>query len=211
MGANRGQIAFRPGDVIGFSSRDPIGRAINCGTWGMPYLKLLAGDFWGVSRWGLSHVGIVAGFPGTPDYMILWESTSLLKAPCCLQGRVVSGVQAHLLDGRIGTYLGDVYQYPLAKPLTPGEGLDLTAFLNSLLGRPYDTWGAVQARDMPLAEVYQRFHGEDLGSLFCSELVVAALEKVGRWERTNASAYNPNMLHRHGMKRGIFSGRRRLQ
>ena len=181
---------FQPGDILGFSECSLSGAAINLATWGCP-------------GWGLSHVGIVAMRPGTTR-QLLWESTSLCPLPCDIQARVVSGVQAHRLWARLRTFAGRVWVYRLTTPLTEAESTRLSLFVWTHLGVSYDFLGAFRLRVTPLGLLEQLLCPEELHSLFCSELLAAALRHIGRHGDHNASRWSPNRLCRHLVRAGIY-------
>jgi hypothetical protein len=129
---------------------------------------------------GITHVAITAEYNGE---CLVFESTTLEEEPCIIQGKRVSGVQAHSLD-MINKYPGHIWEYSLAEPLTEAESKRLTAFLVSKIGTSYDAEQAVASAgpiDMP----------EDMRELFCSEYVAMALREIGRVKIGDCSALNP--------------------
>ncbi len=194
-----------PGDVLGFSSRDCTGFWVNAGTLGVPF-------------WSLSHLAIVADHPWAFTLTfprpspIVWESTTLYRQPCLLRGRMTSGVQAHGLVQRIHGYNGRVWRYPLAWELGHAERQRLLLWLESQLGRRYDLLGAWRARDLCLGRMRRWLIGrKNLRSLFCSELVAAALAELGIFRDDNPSAWSPNRLGRELRRRGLCRSPIRLK
>jgi hypothetical protein len=190
---------LRPGDILGFASWHPLGIAINLCTCGIPTV-------------GISHVAIVADHPDA-GHPILWESTALLAMPCILAKRCVQGVQAHPIAARLRAEcrLTKVWRYPLAEPLDARERRLLSCYLQGMIGRPYDYFGALRSRETFLGWIEQRICREDLHSLFCSELAAAALEAVGRLRSCNASNMNPNRLCRTLVRTDVCGRPIRLQ
>lgn len=187
------------GDVVGFSGHDCSGFWINLGTWGIPFRDL-------------SHVAIVADHPTEVGRLILWESTSLYREPCLIKGVTNNGVQAHTIRKRVATYRGNVWRYPLAGPLTTFARRNLSRWLLSQVHVGYDYLGAWRARDLCLGKVRRWLIGEqNLASLFCSELVAAALTQIGRFEDGDASAWNPNSLCRELARRKVVTSPIRIR
>lgn len=174
----------KAGDLIAFSGANYVSDMVNLATWGIP-------------RWGISHVGVVAE---VDDRLLLFEATTLGEAPCEIMGHT-SGTQAHSLD--FSKYKGRVWHYPLYRELYEREGTRLTAYLISVLQTPYDELGALRSARLS-------FLGQDLTSLFCSELVAAAYGKIGILP-TNASKWSPNELVRCLRRREILRKPLRLK
>lgn len=170
-------MGIKAGDVIAFSGANYISDMVNLATWGIP-------------RWGVSHVGIVADV----DRLLLFESTTLDEVPCEIMQTSFSGTQAHVLN--FDRYKGRVWHYPLYRTLYKRESERLSSFLLGILQTPYDELGALRSA-RPV------FRGQDLSSIFCSELVAAAFAKVGILP-TNASKWNPNRLIRSLRRREIL-------
>lgn len=168
------------GDVIGFTGFGWTSSIITLGSLGVPF-------------WSLSHVGIVAGYK---DECLLFESTTLDDAPCAIQKRTVHGVQAQHLDSRIKAYRGLVWHYPLSRQLYWHEKSRLSTFLIAQLGKDYDAIGAFRSGGNGFSWLESFFHEENLSSLFCSELVAAALRDIGVFTTSNASKWNPAKLVR---------------
>lgn len=161
-----------PGSIIACHGSGFISDVINAATFGW-----MGRD--------VSHVGILADYQGEDA---LFESTSLEKMPCLIQGKCVEGVQCHHLVDMIANYDGKVWEYPLAIPLDQDESAELTKFVLSKIGTPYDFEGAVESTE-PVPR-----KPENLTKLFCSEFVAAALRQIGRFHTKDASAFNPNRL-----------------
>jgi len=179
-----------PGDLVGFSGADLLADAINLATLGWP-------------RRGLSHVAIVAHYR---DRLCVYESTTRSSLSCLIAGRPVDGTQCHPISMAVCSYPGRVYHYPLHRPLEPDDADALELRLRRLcqVGRPYDYLGALASRST-LGGLWHRlkFGRQDLGHLFCSELVAAMWAKAGILNTSNASKWNPNALARYAVRHGI--------
>ena len=186
----------KPGDLIGFSGDSPVSDAINLGTFGLP-------------RWGISHVGIMA--EATDGRLLLFESTTLDGLPCEIKGKPFNGTRAHDLDRVLGSYRGKVWAYPLYRSLFDPERQRLTQFLMGTIGVPYDEMGAFRAAGSGLSWFESLFHAENLQSIFCSEWCAKALSEIGVMPTENAGRWNPNHLIRHLRRREILLKPERLK
>ncbi len=185
------------GDMIGFCGDDPVADLINLGTLAWPGT-------------GISHVGIVARH--SHHGMCLYESTTTVDLPCLERGEVVSGMQVHPLSARVAGYTGRVFHFPLRRPLDPDNADGIECFLRNLCKKevPYDYVGAVRSRSMAIAAMQRLVFGrEDLGQLFCSELVAATWAHLHILKTHNASRWNPNALCRYAERHGLT--RRRIE
>jgi len=177
---------FKPMDIIGFSSCSGHGVGINLFSLGIPFYHC-------------SHVAVVAFHPDHP-WPLLCESTTLYPEPCVVQGKVLDGVQWHKIIPRIASYRGMVYHYRLREKLSPSAESQLSQFLVSITGREYDTWGALGARNTLLGALVRRGHKTDLSSLFCSEVVMSAGQKIGIYPKhALSSGYSPNQVIRRSV------------
>ena len=183
------------GDLIGFSGANPYSDLINLTTYGIP-------------RWSLSHVGIVADYHGE---LLIFESTHGEDTPCAIKGKPVSGTQAQVVEPRIRTYAGRVWHYPLVKPLRPWEGKALSRYLLKSVGRPYDRQGALRAGAKLWAWVQGLLRDEDVASLFCSEWVASAHRHIERFDCVHVGVWSPNALVREERRRGILASPVRLK
>ncbi len=160
---------FKPGDIIAFSGRNFLSDIINIGTYGIP-------------RWSISHVGIVAGefFTGR-NY--LFEA-------------LPEGVKANPTRSIIDLYNGRIWVYPLYRKLYPREEKRLFTSLLDTVGYPYDKVGAGRSAGFLFSSIQALFRGQDLSTFFCSELIANKLSEIGIHPVTNASKWNPNRLVR---------------
>ena len=186
---------FKAGDIIGFSGDSLVGDIINVATYGVP-------------RWGLCHVGIVAHYQGRP---LVFESTMQGKLPCAVSGRQIDGTQAHALDELMATRGGKVWHYPLYRPLYHDEDRRLTDFLLGSIEMPYDMVGAFRSAGVGLSWIESLLRDQDLTAIFCSEWVAAAYCFVGLHPTDNVSRWNPNRLCRHLRRAQLLRKARRLK
>lgn len=179
-------LQMKPGDVIGFSGRHIASDAINILTFGIP-------------RWSLSHVGIM-GYDNEHD-----GALRLFEA----DGKV--GVRSVGLSDTIQAYRGRIWLYDLSRPLFLHEITRLTNRLAELKHRPYDNKGAYRSGGRLWSWLQAAYRGEDLTSLFCSELDAEVLSYIGVFPTSNASRWNPNHLTRKLRRLGIVNPPRRLK
>jgi hypothetical protein len=184
----------REGDIIGFSGNGLLSAGINLATYGIPF-------------WDIGHVGIVGRYDGK---LVLFESTVNSQMPCLIQGRPVSGVQAHRLES-CEIYDGKVWHYPLYRELYRHESQRLTAFLLECVGTEYDAIGAFRAGGVGFSFVESRLRRQDLEALFCSELCAAAYAFTGLHPTGNAGFWSPNKLCRTLRRRGVLRKPWRIQ
>jgi hypothetical protein len=183
-----------PGDLLLFAGRSLESRwiaAVTCTPW-----QLLA-------RQWFSHIGICAR--GPRGQVLVWESTTLCDLPCEIMKRKVRGVQAHLPRERLSHYDGAAWRLRLATrdALTEQEGLRLSDFLMSEIGRPYDYEGAMISATWRLRLCRALY--PTLDKLFCSFYVMAALKDIGKVDKDlNPRAYSPARVARDLMYWGTY-------
>lgn len=203
-------ITHRPdtlvsGDIIACYGTDAVSRMISLGT-----SSLLAPRG---TRIAPSHVAIIADFDGSP----LWcESTMLSERQCLLSHRLVRGVQVHPPEGRIRDYVdrgGRVVVFRLSPidTLTAEEGAMITQMIRGFVSvqATYDTIGALisgtrifkRTRIVPLLSHWLRI---DLDALFCSEMIAAILQRIGRMNRDNPTKFSPASLVRTVVNQGTY-------
>ena len=161
---------FKSGDILAFSGRNFLSDIINIGTYGIP-------------RWSVSHVGIVAGGHYTCGDTLIYEA-------------LPKGVEVRNVNSIIKQYNGRVWVYPLYRNLYPHEVAVLCESLLSTVGIPYDKEGAGRSAGFLFASIQALFRGQDLSTFFCSELIANKLSEIGIHPVTNASKWNPNRLVR---------------
>ncbi len=153
------RAGLRSGDVLLFSGNGLFSRIIQLGS---------------MSKW--SHVGMVL-LVEEWDMVLCWESTSLGSLADIETGKATQGVQLVPLRERLATYDGTVATRRLLEPLNEQQCGDLRQFRHDMRGLPYETHHielAMAALDFTNIEI-----GEDLSSIFCSELVAEAMRRCG--------------------------------
>lgn len=188
------RFPVKSGDIIGFSGRSLRSGLINLATGGIPL-------------WGISHVGIIA----TLDKRILLFDSTEAPGVCSVTGNFHRGVQAHHLSDVLADYKGRVWHYPLYRRLYQHENDRLGVYLGGVLGHGYDKAGAVRAGGLLFAKLNALIYGQDLAELFCSELLAAALSRIGIFPTVNASRWNPNKLIRAMRRARILHKGERLK
>ena len=169
-------------------------------------------------RWAPSHVAMACPrwFPRHHLECYWWESTTMTQRHCLEAEQPVSGCQVHRIRERLQDYVfagGNVSVYRLTEfdSLTSHEVMQLRALLGQCVGdgedldrRPvtYDTAGALCSG----TRVVRRFSAwrNQLDSLFCSELLAAVLQRLGRLCRENPSAFTPARLLRRLLSEGTY-------
>lgn len=156
---------LKTGDVLLFDGKSRISNAIK---------------FFTRSRW--SHVALVYRVDDDLDArgtVFCWESTTLHDLVDADTGRLTMGVQRVELSERLERYLaegGEVAVRQLSRALTPDMVRALNAFRHEMSGRPYE-----RNRLALLRAAYDGpggANGEDYSSLFCSELVAGAFQRM---------------------------------
>lgn len=136
---------------------------------------LSAGIKWfTASRW--SHIGMVLSLSEW-NMLLLWESTTLNTLADLETGRAVRGVQLVPLSERLRTYNGAVGIRRLIVQRTQPMLEGLQELRTEVRGRPYEKSKVALVRaayDGPFGG-----NSEDLSSLFCSELVAEAYQRMG--------------------------------
>ena len=111
------------------------------------------------------------------DFVLLWESTTLSSLRDIVSGKARKGVQLVALSERLRTYDGAAAVCRLKGAALGDEAMKaLAAFRHEVRGRPYE-----QSKLELIVSVFRRWcgFGEDLSSLFCSELVAEAYQRMG--------------------------------
>lgn len=180
---------LKTGDILLFSGKSGISDGIK---------------FFTLSKW--SHVGMVYRFESPLDpkgSIFCWESTTLSNIEDADTGKLTKGVQRVELSERLERCFAQGYEINvrrLSKALTDEMVVALNNFRHEVSGRPYEK-NKIElikaAWDGPLGE-----NKEDLSSLFCSELVAEAYQRMELLnENTPSDEYIPK----------DFSSERRLQ
>ncbi len=138
------------------------------------------------SEW--SHVGLVIKDDWW-DMLLLWESTTLSKIKT-VHGNVRQGVAIRPLSEVIENYDGEVGIRTLTFPLTDAQELTIAELRQEFKGRNYE-----ESKSELFKSAYDFIGGkneEDLSSLFCSELVAEAYQRVHFFDEVKPSnEYTP--------------------
>lgn len=157
---------LKTGDILLFSGKGGISEGIK---------------FFTVSKW--SHVGMVYRFDDPRDVngsIFCWESTTLCDLKDADTGKLTKGVQRVELSERLERCFANGYEISvrqLSKALTDDMIRSLNEFRHDVSGRPYE-----KDKIELLKSAYDGIFGEnkeDLSSLFCSELLAEAYQRMG--------------------------------
>ena len=205
---NRPDYRPQAGDLFACWGTDWISRGISLET----------SSLIGPVRWAPSHVAICCPrwFPRDHMRNFWWESTTLAPRPCLEAGREVSGCQVHEIRDRLRDYVsagGRVIVYRLTEfdALSEQEVNLLRSMLGQCVGdaddeerQPvtYDTAGALCSgtRIVRRLSIWRN----QLDSLFCSELLAAVLQRLGRLCRENPASFTPARLLRRLLSEGTY-------
>ena len=160
MNYNQIRNELKTGDIVLFSGKNHISDLIK----------------W-ASRGPWSHVGMIVRV-AEYDMVMLWESTTLSNVKDWIDQKYISGVQLVSLTERLCKYNGDVAVRLLNQPLSVEQKERLAALRRQLRGRPYEQNKLElikSAYDGPLGTN----HVENLQSIFCSEQVAEAYQRMG--------------------------------
>jgi hypothetical protein len=194
---------IKDGDIVGFSGSHWLSDFINLSTYGLP-------------RYGLSHVGIVARKSKRSKWLV-FEANEDVPWPCAVTKKKHDGVQAHSLDLLLERYPGKMWLYsrkndwPRFIAAIDLCGSCLYDALCNELGTPYDWVGAKRAGGFIHSAIRAMFHKQDTTSLFCSELVAHVLNEFGIFDTDNVSKWSPNSLMRRLVRYGIYEKAVRLK
>lgn len=188
------------GDVFACYGNDACSRLISYAT---ASLRGPAG-----LRLGPSHVALCAYTP--EETLGWWESTSLCRRPCLIQGRRVRGVQVHEPRDRLGDYVSaggrvDVYRLVEIDELGNWESVHLYRILRRWIkrGTNYDVIGAALS-GLRISSALRLLPAANQDSLFCSELIAAVLMRLQRMNRVNPTTMNPSKLLRRLVWEGTY-------
>lgn len=161
------------GDIVLFSGKGGISAGIKWGT---------------LSRW--SHVGMILSLDEY-DFVTIWESTTLSNVNNLETGVPKKGVQLVPLSSRVNKYDGDIAIRQLKGIEFDADNVrDLMTLRREVSSRPYEesTLQLIKsAYDGPFGH-----NEEDLSSLFCSELVAEAYQRLGLLnEEKPSNEYTP--------------------
>ncbi len=170
---------LKTGDVLLFSGKGGISEGIK---------------FFTLSKW--SHVGMVYRLEDPHDVkgtVFCWESTTLNDLADVDSGKLTQGVQRVELSERLERCFAKDYEISvrqLSQPLTDHMLKALNDFRHEVSGRPYERHKIElikSAYDLVLGA-----NKEDLSSLFCSELLAEAYQRMGLLtEEKPSNEYTP--------------------
>jgi hypothetical protein len=193
----------KAGDVLGFRGAGAVSWSIEAGTLGLFS--------------GYSHVGMIVPVHGATiknrallthpidapaGYLLaLLESTTMSDSPALLGKN--NGVAVHNLVDSVAQYQGHVDCLPLVRPLYSEEYARMAAITAFVAGTDYDFRSAVRAGGLLLSELLGTIVGEDVSTLFCSELNAKMLRDIGLWYTPNVSKWSPTRLTRAIRRYGL--------
>lgn len=164
---------IKTGDIILFSGKGTISEAIK---------------FFTRSKW--SHLGMVV-YIKEWDMNVLWESTTLGDMEDVESGEIKKGVQMTLLRDRVIKYDGEVVLRKLHYTPTRETEEKLRDFRAECKDKPYEKDYVELVKS-----AYDGWLGknceENLTSLFCSEMLAEAYQKMGLLsENKPSNEYTP--------------------
>ena len=179
------------GDIVLFSGKGLISMGLKIGA---------------LCSW--SHVAMVVRAK-EPDVALIYQSTPVCKAKDFFDGNLKNGVQINVMSEAVKGYNGKVAVRHLSVARTPTMLNGLSEFRQEVRDRPYEKriMDMVQAVwDGPLGHVE-----EDLSSLFCSELVAEAYQRMGLLPRNQSggkesSEYTPKNFSSQGGELDLLLG-----
>jgi hypothetical protein len=121
---------------------------------------------------------MVLELEGFGDPVLLWESTTLTDVEDIETGVRNKGVQLVPLSQRLQNYDGEVNLRQLNKKLTDAQLDKLAQCRKALSRKPYERSEA-ELLKAAYDGMFGHSKGEDLSSLFCSELVAEAYQCMG--------------------------------
>lgn len=144
------------------------------------------------SKW--SHVGMVVKDP-RQDVVYLWESTTLSDIKDIVDNKFKKGVQLVLLSERLANYQGIVAIRQLQGINLTNDTQamqELTRLRQELKDRPYEQH-KLELLNATIDTFGDLFKNEkDLSSIFCSELVAEAYQRMGLLDLSEPSnEYTP--------------------
>lgn len=159
---------LKTGDIVLFGGRSSLSIGIRWAT---------------RSPW--SHVGMVVRVKEIRT-ILLWESTVLNDIRDIATGKETKGVQLVPLSQRVKSYDGNIAVRLLKLKRSDAMLKSLSTLREELKGRPYDDDMITLLRaayDGPFGD-----NGHDLSTLFCSELIAEAYQRMGLLDTTLPSS-----------------------
>jgi len=194
------ELQIESGDIFACYGSDRVSKTISIGTGSIFAPKRL--------KLGPSHVAIACQWMGSMYWV---ESTTMSATPCAIGGERVRGCQAHYPGQRIAEYTsegGHVDHYRLTKIFElSGDESELMSHVLIrhfvLKSTGYDM-GHVLLAGTRLFKASRLFPGADLDRVFCSELIAAVLQRIGRINHRNPTKFSPGTLMRELVRQGTY-------
>jgi len=152
---------LKTGDIVLFSGKSAVSNII----------KLFSGGKW-------SHVGMVVIMEEFDRMVLLWESTTLSNIPDIETRTATKGVQLVPMSQRITTYEGEVTIRLLNKAISDAMNQKLAEVRKELSRKPYER-SQIELLKAAYDGIGGASSGDDLSSLFCSELVAEGYQAMG--------------------------------
>lgn len=153
--------SLKTGDLVIFSGKSAVSN----------FIKLFSGGKW-------SHVGMVLRLKEFADAVLLWESTTLNNVADIETQAATKGVQLVPMSQRVASYDGEIAVRRLNKAVTAKMQRALAERRKALSRKPYEA-GEIELLKAAYDGIAGQSSGEDLSSLFCSELVAEAYQAMG--------------------------------
>lgn len=211
-------IDYRPqaGDIFACWGADWVSRFISAETSLLTWLTAPRG-----LRFSPSHVAIACPIL-LGDHVCHWvESTTLTRRTCLINHERVSGCQVHKIEHRMSDYLSgggcvDVYRLTPINQLSPDETDDMRRDLVDWFVREgvgYDAASAIFSgtRVARVIDKVLPFWDSRAHRVFCSQLLAAELQALGRMNRDDPERYNPGRLLRTLVRQGVYSLHQRIR
>lgn len=148
------------GDLVLFGGSSAVCRRI----------KRMTGCKW-------SHLAMVARHPATGQ-LLLWEATGGTTLPDIVTGEIQPGVNLYDLEAWLRHYSEDTAVRRLLVPRSGPMLAALLALYEEVRGRPYEQ-NRLQMMRAGYDGLLGRNRKADLSSLFCSELIAEAYQRMG--------------------------------
>jgi hypothetical protein len=164
-------------------------------------------------RIGPSHVAIIIEVDGSQFWA---ESTTLSPRECLISRKLVSGVQVHHPEDRVRDYVYRGGRVVVFRPSPIDKFTELENVRQTYLVRwfikhatTYDTIGALISgtrvfKRTRLVPFLAKWLDVDLDSLFCSEMIAAILQRLGKMNLNNPTKYSPASLLRELVDQGTY-------
>lgn len=155
------ELNFITGDMIAFSGKGTISNIIK--------------------KWTNSDISHVACVVVEDGGIYIYESTTLVDLPDIETGKIIKGMQKHLLSNRLKNYKGQLYFYPQTLKPSPKAKEAMVAWIKDIHKQevPYSQIEAIFAGIDPimLHEIGLFTNHADFAYIFCSE-AVAKVQKI---------------------------------